>query len=59
MISLSVQKHRIVHDSTMLTCKRDVQKGRSKLHIGKERTHRNDVPMCDLGRPFCTSSRLA
>ena len=34
----------------------DVQKGRSKSHIAEDYAHRETVPMCNLGRPFCTSS---
>ena len=33
----------------------DVQKGRSKSHIAEDYAHRETVPMCNLGRPFCTS----
>ncbi len=34
----------------------DVQKGRSKLHIGIENERWKTDPMCNLGRPFCTST---
>ena len=42
----------------MLRCAKgppDVQKGRSKSHIGTVFQCRLIIPMCNLGRPFCTS----
>ena len=37
----------------------DVQKGRSKLHIEEVFQRSFSLPMCNLGRPFCTSGNRA
>ena len=36
---------------------RDVQKGRSKSHIEEVSQYAKSYPMCNLGRPFCTSAQ--
>ncbi len=42
----------------LLHLREDVQKGRPKLHIAKASQCATSDPMCNLERPFCTSTEL-